>query len=87
MSEEARRTLRYVEPLSDARTPLAAIFNSLLQFLQDPFYITGQFHVALPMNRLSLCRAGCLDGAFPIGDLGAAFGGKFLIGHAGYEFE
>jgi hypothetical protein len=63
------------------------LFNSLLQFLQDPFYITGQFHVALPMNRLSLCRAGCLDGAFPIGDLGAAFGGKFLIGHAGYEFE
>ena len=29
-SDEARRTLRYVEPLSDARTPLAAFFNSLL---------------------------------------------------------
>jgi hypothetical protein len=29
-SEEARRTLRYVEPLSDARTPLAAFFSILL---------------------------------------------------------
>ena len=30
MSEEARRTLRYVEPLSDARTPLADFFSILL---------------------------------------------------------
>jgi hypothetical protein len=29
-SEEARRTLRYVEPLSDARTMLADFVNSLL---------------------------------------------------------
>ena len=29
-SDEARRTFRYVEPLSNARTPLAAFFNSLL---------------------------------------------------------
>ncbi len=29
-SEETRRTLRYVEPLSDARTPLADFINSLL---------------------------------------------------------
>jgi Putative membrane protein insertion efficiency factor len=29
-SEVARRTLRYVEPLSDARTPLADFFNILL---------------------------------------------------------
>jgi hypothetical protein len=28
-SEEARRTLRYVEPLSDARTPLAGFFSIL----------------------------------------------------------
>jgi hypothetical protein len=28
-SEEARRTLRYVEPLSDARTPLADCFSIL----------------------------------------------------------
>jgi hypothetical protein len=30
-SEEARRTLRYVEPLSDARTPLADFFSILLE--------------------------------------------------------
>ncbi len=30
-SEEARRTLRYVEPLSDARTPLADCFSILLE--------------------------------------------------------
>ena len=29
-SEEARRTLRYVEPLSDARTKLADFFSVLL---------------------------------------------------------
>ena len=28
--EEARHTLRYVEPLSKGRTPLAGFFNSLL---------------------------------------------------------
>ncbi|MEO8341148.1 MAG: hypothetical protein ABI604_15795 [Nitrospirota bacterium] len=31
-SEEARRTLRYVESLSDARTPLADFFSILLGF-------------------------------------------------------
>jgi hypothetical protein len=30
-NEEARRTLRYVEPLSDARTPLADFFSILLE--------------------------------------------------------
>ena len=30
MSEEARRTPRYVEPLSDTRTPLADFFSILL---------------------------------------------------------
>jgi len=29
-SKEARRTLRYVEPLSDVRTPLAGVFSILL---------------------------------------------------------
>ena len=29
-SEEARRTLRYVEPLSETRTPLAGFFSILL---------------------------------------------------------
>jgi hypothetical protein len=36
-SEEARRTLRYVEPLSDARTPLADFFSILLR-LQRSFF-------------------------------------------------
>jgi hypothetical protein len=31
VSEVARRTLRYVEPLSDARTPLAVFFSILLE--------------------------------------------------------
>jgi hypothetical protein len=31
VSEEARRTLRYVEPLSDTRTPLADFFSILLE--------------------------------------------------------
>jgi hypothetical protein len=30
VSEEARRTLRHVEPLSDARTPRADFFSILL---------------------------------------------------------
>ena len=30
-SEEARRTLRYVEPLSEVRTPLADFFSILLK--------------------------------------------------------
>ncbi len=33
MSEEARRTLRYVESLSDARTPLADFFSILLKII------------------------------------------------------
>ncbi len=32
-SEEVRRTLRYIEPLSDARPPLADFFNVRLDFL------------------------------------------------------
>ena len=76
-----------VEPLSDARTKLADIFNILLQFLHDPFSIADQFHVTLSVKGLSLRCAGRLDGAFPIGHLCAAFGGKFLICHAGDEFQ
>jgi hypothetical protein len=30
VSEEVRRTLRYVEPLSDARTKLAGFFSILI---------------------------------------------------------
>ncbi len=41
-SKEARRTLRYVEPLSDARTPLADFFSILLEY-------DGSLH---PLQRL-----------------------------------
>jgi hypothetical protein len=34
-SEEARRTLQYVEPLNDARTPLADFFSILLEPSND----------------------------------------------------
>ncbi len=34
MSEDVRRTLRYVEPLSDTRTPLADFFSILLKMTQ-----------------------------------------------------
>ena len=86
-SEEARRTLRYVEPLSDARTPLATFFSILLEFLHDPFGIADQFHVALSVDWLFLCRACCLDSAFPIGHLRTVGGGEFLLGHARNEFQ
>ena len=39
-SEEARRTLRYVEPLSDVRTPLADFFSILLE--QSDVHERGQ---------------------------------------------
>jgi hypothetical protein len=47
-SEVARRTLLYVEPLSDARTMLAAFFSILLKkevalsHGQDPHRLTGE---------------------------------------------
>ena len=34
-SEELRRTLWYLEPLSDARTPLADFFSILLEGIVD----------------------------------------------------
>jgi hypothetical protein len=37
-SEGARRTLRYVEPLSDARTPLGDFFSILLEQDRYPFF-------------------------------------------------
>ena len=40
-SEEVRRTLRYVEPLRDARTPLAGFFSILLE--GDQFEIERSF--------------------------------------------
>jgi len=38
-SEEARRTLRYVEPLSDARTMLADFFSILLDASRPPTHL------------------------------------------------
>jgi hypothetical protein len=49
-SKEARRTLRYVEPLSDARTPLAGFFSILLEqrlLLPQPFDLTHQLLYAI----------------------------------------
>ena len=43
-SEEARRTLRYVEPLSDARTPLAAFFSILLVAISLLFTLPAWAH-------------------------------------------
>jgi hypothetical protein len=43
-SEEARRTLRYVEPLRDARTKLAGFFSILLEeaaLLEKVFVYNG----------------------------------------------
>jgi hypothetical protein len=37
-SEAASRTLRYVEPLSDARTPLADFFSILLCLLEATYH-------------------------------------------------
>jgi hypothetical protein len=39
-SEEARRTLRYVEPLSDARTMLADFFSILLEGVETVDQLT-----------------------------------------------
>src|SRR5215831_12646616 len=41
-SEEVRRTLRYVEPLSDARTQLADLLNSPLRPILRRFHIAIQ---------------------------------------------
>src|SRR5437879_10685643 len=46
-SEEARRTLRYVEPLSDARTKLAGFFSILLG--DAAFRTMGRFFCCLTL--------------------------------------
>jgi hypothetical protein len=48
-SEEARRTLRYVEPLSDARTPLADFFSILLGLPPEP-------EMSKREERVAFCR-------------------------------
>ncbi len=47
VSEVARRTLRYVEPLSDARTPLAGFFSILL-LTRSLFLLGGDAPFAQP---------------------------------------
>jgi hypothetical protein len=47
VSEVARRTLRYVEPLSDARTPLA-VFFSILLLARSLFLLGGGAQFAQP---------------------------------------
>ena len=59
----------------------------LLQLIGDAFGVAGQFHIALSMGGPPLNGASRLDGAFPIGDLCAAFGCEFLLGHEWDEFE
>ena len=48
-SEEARRTLRYVEPLSEERTKLADCFSILLEFSCQPInHHAGYFRHCFP---------------------------------------
>jgi flagellar assembly factor FliW len=50
-SEEARRTLRYVEPLSDARTPLADFFSILLVVQDNIEKSTVHLNCAVVVNK------------------------------------
>src|SRR6266850_2196110 len=69
-SEEARRTLRYVEPLSEARTPLADFFSILLKH---------EFDADSPqMNIGMVCP---IDGGVNIPGNCARFIKPFLKGH------
>ena len=49
-SEEARRTLRYVEPLSDARTMLADFFNCLLHMIAQHELLRMRIKIDLITN-------------------------------------
>jgi len=61
-STEARRTLRYVEPLCDARTPLADFFSILLESLhtigQEPRLLVLIEHMLglVPLLVVLQCR-------------------------------
>ena len=55
-SEEARRTLRYVEPLSDARTPLADFFSILLETRRVCFRKVGYTTVSVKSWVNQRCR-------------------------------
>jgi len=51
-SEEARRTLRYVEPLRDARTPLADFSSILLGYMR----VILRYDTSLTIPLLDPCR-------------------------------
>ena len=83
-SEEARRALRYVEPLSDVRTMLADIFSILLVFdrslerLLDARNLTLQTScVAFPI--INFDCAGNAAAIFPHALITLFHDGKYLI--------
>jgi hypothetical protein len=54
-SEEARRTLRYVEPRSEARTMLEDFFSILLEAPpSSPHYDTGDHHHSRQEHHLQI---------------------------------
>ena len=57
-SEEARRTLRYVEPLSEARTPLADFFSILLTRGSSHTPFLGESDFRFVVNFLKAVEAG-----------------------------
>ena len=59
----------------------------LLQLVWDAFSVAGKLHVTLSTGGPSLNGANRFDGAFPVGDLGTARGGEFLLGHTRNKFE
>ena len=56
-SEEARRTLRYIEPLSDARTMLAVFFSILLTQSTNTQTIEAQIAIHGPNFRSTVQAA------------------------------
>jgi hypothetical protein len=78
-SEEARRTLRYVEPLSDARTPLAAFFSILLDDFPEVFdrakegilelYLRLPFQESTRLGDIGPSDFGIIGGQRMMGDL------------------
>jgi len=52
VSKEVRRTLQYIEPLSAARTPLAAFFSSLLGL----FDLDNRFTLIRPTIQAGIMR-------------------------------
>ena len=69
MSEEARRTLRYGEPLSEARTPLADFFSILLGHRSPTFFATvsrGKATLSIGERRNVFSQGDAADAVFYI---------------------